>query len=61
MDAAGSVNVSDYIRRPEEDRTYGYGSVCVPGLAAGLWMAHDGPGWLTTIDYDKLPLRTEGS
>ena len=40
MDAAGSVNVADYLKRPEEDRTYGYGSVCVPGLAAGLWMAH---------------------
>ena len=40
MDAAGSVNVADYLKRPEEDRSYGYGSVCVPGLAAGLWTAH---------------------
>src|SRR5688572_19558122 len=40
MDAAGSLNVADYLKRPEEDRTYGYGSVCVPGLAAGFWMAH---------------------
>jgi gamma-glutamyltranspeptidase/glutathione hydrolase len=40
MDAAGSVNVADYLMRPEEDRSYGYGSVCVPGLAAGLWSAH---------------------
>ncbi|MGH7955781.1 MAG: gamma-glutamyltransferase, partial [Opitutaceae bacterium] len=37
MDAAGSVNVADYLQRPEEDRSHGYGSVCVPGLAAGLW------------------------
>lgn len=40
MDAAGSLDVSAYLRRPEEDRSYGYGSVCVPGLAAGLWTAH---------------------
>jgi gamma-glutamyltranspeptidase/glutathione hydrolase len=40
MDAAGSVDVAAYVKRPEEDRTYGYGSVCVPGLAAGLWAAH---------------------
>ena len=40
MDAAGSVNVAAYLKRPEEDRSYGYGAVCVPGLAAGLWMVH---------------------
>ena len=40
MDAAGSLDVAAYLRRPEEDRSYGYGSVCVPGLAAGLWTAH---------------------
>src|SRR5688500_9744857 len=40
MDAAGSVDVAAYVERPEDDRTYGYGSVCVPGLAAGLWAAH---------------------
>ena len=40
MDAAGSVNVAAYLKRPEEDRSYGYGSVCVPGLGAGLWAAH---------------------
>ena len=40
MDAAGSLDVTAYLRRPEEDRSYGYGSVCVPGLAAGLWTAH---------------------
>lgn len=40
MDAAGSVDVAAYLRRPEEDRSYGYGAVCVPGLGAGLWLAH---------------------
>ena len=40
MDAAGSLDVPAYLVRPEEDRSYGYGSVCVPGLAAGLWSAH---------------------
>jgi signal transduction protein with GAF and PtsI domain len=27
-------------------------------LAAALWVAHDGPKWLTTIDYDRLPVRS---
>ncbi len=40
MDAAGSLDVAAYLKRPTEDRSYGYGSVCVPGLAAGLWAAH---------------------
>jgi gamma-glutamyltranspeptidase/glutathione hydrolase len=40
MDAAGSLDVAAYARRPEEDRSYGYGAVCVPGLPAGLWAAH---------------------
>ncbi|HND61543.1 MAG TPA: gamma-glutamyltransferase [Opitutaceae bacterium] len=40
MDAAGSVDVPAYLRRPEADHDYGYGAVCVPGLAAGLWVAH---------------------
>lgn len=40
MDAAGSVDVPGYLRRPEEDHNYGYGAVCVPGLPAGLWRAH---------------------
>ena len=31
------------------------------GLAAALWTAHDGPAWLRTLDYDKLPVRTAGS
>src|SRR5262245_33348311 len=26
-------------------------------LAAALWVAHEGPDWLYTIDYDKLPIR----
>jgi gamma-glutamyltranspeptidase/glutathione hydrolase len=41
MDAAGSVDVPAYLKRPEEDHSYGYGAACVPGLAAGLWMAHE--------------------
>jgi hypothetical protein len=28
-------------------------------LAATLWMAHDGSGWLRSLDYAKLPVRTE--
>ena len=40
MDAAGSINVPAYLKRPEEDRSYGYGAACMPGLAAGLWTAH---------------------
>jgi GAF domain len=31
------------------------------GLAAALWIAHDGPGWLTSLDYKALPRRTRGS
>jgi gamma-glutamyltranspeptidase/glutathione hydrolase len=40
MDAAGSVDVPAYRQRPEADHSYGYGAACVPGLAAGLWLAH---------------------
>ena len=40
MDAAGSLNVGAYLKRPEDDRSYGWGAVCVPGLGAGLWAAH---------------------
>ncbi|MCF7760819.1 MAG: gamma-glutamyltransferase family protein [Cephaloticoccus sp.] len=40
MDASGSVDVAAYLQRPKADRSYGYGSVCVPGLGAGLWLAH---------------------
>lgn len=52
MDAAGSLDVAAYVRRPEEDRSYGYGAVCVPGLAAGLWQAHQRWGqrpWAETV------------
>ena len=40
MDAAGSVDVTRWIAMPAEERATGYPSVCVPGLAAGLWTAH---------------------
>lgn len=40
MDAAGGLDVTAYLRRPDADRSYGYGSVCVPGLPAGLWLLH---------------------
>ena len=52
MDAAGSLDVESYKQRPSEDRSYGYGSVCVPGLAAGLWAAHQKWGakpWADTV------------
>jgi gamma-glutamyltranspeptidase/glutathione hydrolase len=50
MDAAGSLDVAAYRRRPEEDRSYGYGAVCVPGLAAGLWALHEKWGALKWAD-----------
>lgn len=50
MDAAGSLDVAAYLKRSEEDRSYGYGSVCVPGLAAGLWTAHQRWGKLPWAD-----------
>lgn len=40
MDAAGSLDVAAYKKRSDEDHSYGYGSVCVPGLGAALWTAH---------------------
>ncbi|MBK8858133.1 MAG: gamma-glutamyltransferase [Opitutaceae bacterium] len=41
MDAAGgSLDVEAYKRRPEDDRYNGYASAAAPGLAAGLWLAH---------------------
>lgn len=40
MDAAPAIDVPSYLHRPESDRHTGYGSVCVPGLAAGLCTAH---------------------
>ncbi len=50
MDTAGSLDVAAYQRRPDEDHRYGYGSVCVPGLAAGLWAAHGKWGRLPWAD-----------
>jgi gamma-glutamyltranspeptidase/glutathione hydrolase len=50
MDAAGSLDVEAYKVRPEDDRSYGYGSACVPGLAAGLWTAHQKWGKLKWAD-----------
>ncbi|MBI2784167.1 MAG: gamma-glutamyltransferase, partial [Gammaproteobacteria bacterium] len=50
MDAAGSLEVAAYLLRPDEDHSYGYGSVCVPGLPAGLWAAHQKWGRLKWAD-----------
>lgn len=50
MDAAPSVDVAAYVKRPEADRSYGYASVCVPGLAAGLALAHEKWGRLKWAD-----------
>jgi gamma-glutamyltranspeptidase/glutathione hydrolase len=53
MDAAGSLDVQVYKERPEDVRSYGYGSVCVPGLAAGLWTAHQKWGklrWAAAVE-----------
>lgn len=52
MDAAGSVDVETYRRLPEEARSYGYSAVCVPGLPAALWLAHQKWGskvWADTV------------
>jgi len=62
MDAAGSVNVAAYLQRPATARSYGYAEVCVPGLAAGLWTAHQRWGrmpWAATID-PAIRLAREG-
>ena len=41
MDACGSaIDLEAFRKLPEEAHSYGYSSVCVPGLAAGLWAAH---------------------
>lgn len=39
MDAAGSLDVAAYLARPEDERTHGYGSVCVPGRCGALGRA----------------------
>jgi len=54
MDAAPSVDVAAYVKRPDEVRSYGYGSVAVPGLAAGLALAHEKWGRLKWAD-DVVP------
>ncbi len=41
MDACGSrIDPEAYQSLPNEVRSYGYTAVCVPGLVAGLWAAH---------------------
>jgi len=41
MDACGTaIDLAKYRELPVAARSYGYSSVCVPGLAAGLWTAH---------------------
>jgi gamma-glutamyltranspeptidase/glutathione hydrolase len=50
MDAAGSLDVATYLQRPDDDHYLGYGAVCVPGLAAGLWAAHQRWGILPWAD-----------
>jgi len=40
MDAAGGFDVEAYLRRLERDRYYVCSAVCIPGLADGLWLAH---------------------
>jgi gamma-glutamyltranspeptidase/glutathione hydrolase len=52
MDAAGSVTAPAFLALSADARTYGYGAVCVPGLAAGLWAAHQKWGarpWAETL------------
>lgn len=52
MDAAGSVDVVAYLKRPLDNHSYGYAAVCVPGLGAGLWAAHQRWGakaWADTV------------
>ncbi|MDI1319010.1 MAG: gamma-glutamyltransferase [bacterium] len=62
MDAAGSLDVAEYQKRPDEDHSYGYGAVCVPGLAAGLWTAHGKWGKLKWADdvAPSIKLAREG-
>ena len=45
MDACGSaLDPEGYRKLSAEAHSYGYSSVCVPGLAAGLWAAHQNWG-----------------
>jgi gamma-glutamyltranspeptidase/glutathione hydrolase len=50
LDVAGTLDAAAFAKRPEADRSYGYPSVCVPGLAAGLWAAHRKWGRLKWAD-----------
>jgi len=40
LDAGGAFLTENYLRLRPEAHDYGYSSVCVPGLPAGLWLAH---------------------
>ncbi len=41
MDACGSaIDIEGYRKLSVDAHSYGYSAVCVPGLAAGLWAAH---------------------
>ncbi len=57
MDAAGSVDVAAYLKRPVAERSYGYGAVCVPGLGAGLWLAHQRWGARTWAENVQPAIR----
>lgn len=57
MDAAGAMDVAAYLQRPESERSYGYGAVCVPGLAAGWWAAHQRWGKLTWAEAVEPAIR----
>lgn len=51
LDQSPGLDVTAYLARPAPDRNRGHGSVCVPGLAAGLWMAHQ--------QWGRLPWRRD--
>lgn len=51
-EASRSLVPADYRRRPEKGRADGWSSVCTPGLAAGLYAAHQAWGrlpWAQTV------------
>ncbi|WP_438481235.1 gamma-glutamyltransferase family protein [Oleiharenicola lentus] len=50
MDAAGSLDVASYLKTTDDQRAYGYTSVAVPGLPAGLWTAQQKWGKLKWAD-----------
>lgn len=52
MDEAGAIDLPRYVKTTEEQRNYGYSSVAIPGLPAGLWAAHQRWGkmkWADTV------------